>query len=206
MTLSFVKTENQKRYSAQLKCKLIPTRYICDNTLYNLGLKMEIHCLFHSLGMLEFMQCEAPTFERITLEFLSTGEFKLKHRWTGSERQYYSTLTFHLFNNNHELTLEHLGEILHLPITGPNTVADTFVLSDFLTVITGKAGYVAKEVKAYGIHNLCFRYAQKGLTYILFGRGDNSSVATQRELFFLFYMAHHQSVNVAAFAAFLLAV
>ena len=71
------------------KRKLIPTRYMCDATLDELGLKEEVHRMFHNIGMLEFMQFEAPTFARITLEFLSTVEFKMRRRWTGSEMEFY---------------------------------------------------------------------------------------------------------------------
>ena len=39
------------------------------------------------------------------------------------------------------------------------------------------------------------------MAYSLFGRGDSTGIATQRELFFLFSMVHQQQVNVAAFAA-----
>jgi hypothetical protein len=60
---------------------------------------------------------------------------------------------------------------------------------------------VSKGAKASGIHNPCFRYAQKALAYTIFGHGDSTRVATQRELFFLYIMASQASINVAAFAA-----
>ena len=58
-----------------------------------------------------------------------------------------------------------------------------------------------KEAKAYGIQNPCFRYAQKVLAFTLFGRGDSTGVATQRELFFLFAMENKVAVSVPAFVA-----
>jgi hypothetical protein len=61
--------------------------------------------------------------------------------------------------------------------------------------------YSSKGAKASGIQNPCFRYAQKGLAYTLFGRGDSTGVATQRELFFMYSMAQTKTINVAAFAA-----
>ena len=69
--------EQEKRYQIHRKRKLTPTRYMCEHTLYALGLKMEVYRMFHVLGMLEFMSLEAPTYERSTLEFLSTLEFQL---------------------------------------------------------------------------------------------------------------------------------
>lgn len=62
------------------------------------------------------MELEAPTFARITLELLSTIEFKLKNRWNGSEKEYYGTLRFRLFNTNLELSVDELGSILKLPL------------------------------------------------------------------------------------------
>lgn len=84
--IMFEDLEHQKRYTVHLKRELTPTRYMCDGTLQELGLQAKIHRMFHTLGMLEFMQLEAPTCVRITLEFLSTIEFKLKNRWNGTEK------------------------------------------------------------------------------------------------------------------------
>lgn len=61
------------------------------------------------LGMLEFMHYKAPTFECITLEFLSTIEFKLKKGWTVTMMYYGGTMHFRLYNVDHELTVEQLG-------------------------------------------------------------------------------------------------
>lgn len=62
-----------------------------------------------------------------------------------------------------ELTVDELGRILKLPIKGPGAVPDTFVPAELWTAITGKTKYVSKGLKAPGIHNPCFRYAQKAL-------------------------------------------
>ncbi|XP_050920322.1 uncharacterized protein LOC127137959 [Lathyrus oleraceus] len=155
----FENLEHQKRYTAHLKRKFTPTKYMCNGTLQELGLEAEVHRMFHTLGMLEFMQLEALTFARITLEFLSTIEFKLKNRWNGTEKEYYGTLHFCLFNTDMELYVDELGSILKLPIVGPGTVPDTFVPAEFWTAITGNIKYVSKGAKTSGIHNPCFRYA-----------------------------------------------
>lgn len=52
-------------------------RYICEQTLSTLGLKPEIDTMLHSIGLLEFMEMETPTYECITLKFFSTQDFKL---------------------------------------------------------------------------------------------------------------------------------
>ena len=106
-----------------------------------------------------------------------------------------------IFNTDLELTVEELGRTLKLPIVGPGAVPDTFVPAEFWTAITSNNKYVSKGEKASGIHNPCFRYAQKALTYTIFGHGDSTGVATQKELFFLYSMASQAPINVAAFAS-----
>lgn len=48
-----------------------------DGTLTDLGLISEVDRMLHVIGLLEFIHFEAPTFERITLEFFSTLDFQL---------------------------------------------------------------------------------------------------------------------------------
>lgn len=174
---------------------------MCEHTLNALGLKIEVYRMFHILGMLEFMSLEAPTYERVTLEFLSTLEFHLEKRWIDTTTYYFGILRFQLFNNYHEFFVEELAAILRPPLYRPGVVPNGFSPKDFLIAITGRTDYTSKGVKASGIHNPCFRYAQKGLAYTLFGRGDNTWVATQRELFFMYSMAQNKAINVAAFTA-----
>ncbi|KAI5387188.1 hypothetical protein KIW84_073364 [Lathyrus oleraceus] len=195
--------ENAKIYKDQTKKwhdRRIQRKELWEGQM-ELGLQAEVHRMFHTLGMLEFMQLEAITFARITLEFLSTIEFKLKNRWNGTKKEYYGTLQFRLFNTDMDLSVDKSGSILKLPIVGPGTVPDTFVQAEFWTAMTGNTKYVSKGEKSSGIHNPCFRYAQKALAYTMFGCGDSTGVATQRELFFLYSMASQTPINVATFAA-----
>jgi hypothetical protein len=98
-------------------------------------------------------------------------------------------------------TVKKLGEILPLPLYGPGAVPDRFDAKTFWLAITGRTDYVQKGAKAFGIQNLCFHYAQKVLAFALFGRGDSTCVATQREIFFLFARENRVVVSIAAFAA-----
>lgn len=56
----------------------------------------ELDRMFHVLDILEFLNCEAPTFDRITMEFFSTIEFKLKKEWTGTTMYYGGNMHFRL--------------------------------------------------------------------------------------------------------------
>lgn len=93
--------------------------------------------MFHVLRMLEFVHCEAPTYERITLEFLSTIDFKLKKGWTGTTIYFGGTMSFRLYNVDHKLTVEQLGEILRIPLYGPGVVPDSFDAKTFWLTIMG---------------------------------------------------------------------
>ena len=63
----FDNPEHEKCYSSHVKCKITPTRYLYSDTLAQLGMSEELDRMFHVLGMLEFVHCEASVFERITL-------------------------------------------------------------------------------------------------------------------------------------------
>lgn len=166
----FDNPEHERRYTSHVKRKITPIRYLCSDTLFQLGLSEELDRMFHVLGMLEFVHYKAPTYERITLEFLSTIEFKLKKGWTGTTMYFRGTMSFRLYNVDHKLTVEQLGEILRLPLYGPGAVPDSFDAKTFWLAITGRSDYVANGGKASGIQNPYFRYAQRcWLSHFLVG-------------------------------------
>ena len=199
--ITFTKPEHKERYNVLIKRKLLPTRYICEDTLNKLGLRDEVFRMFENIGMLPFMLFEAPTYEGLTFEFLSSVDFKLRRRWNGSELEFYGNLEFCMFGNQHSLSVAEVGAALNLPFSGPGQPPETFHSGEFWEAITGTSGYNPSRAKASGIHNPCFRYAQKGLAYTLFGRGDSTGVCAKRELFLLQNMTEVGRVNVAAFAA-----
>lgn len=85
---------------------------MCEQTLTGLGLKFEVDKMFHSIGLLEFMHMEAPTYKHATLEFFSTLDFHFHRKWVGDVRYFYGTLKFNLFNQNHKFSVEDLRSIL----------------------------------------------------------------------------------------------
>lgn len=146
------------------------------------------------------MQKEAPTFERIIHEFLSTLYFKLQRKYVDWTRYYYGTLKFRLFNQNQELNVEELGNILQLHIYGSGDVPKEFDAKNFWCSISDDRFYTATGDKASTIQKPCFWYAQKALAYTLFRQCDNTGVPTQRGLFFLHCMATNGIVNSFACA------
>src|SRR4051812_20965370 len=92
--ITFRKDAHRERYNAHLRRKILPTRYVCDTTTKSLGIKTEIHHMFHALGLLRLIQFEAPTFEWLTYEFLSTLELEMKLKTNRLEPEHYRTLKF----------------------------------------------------------------------------------------------------------------
>ena len=111
------------------------------------------------------------------------------------------TLAFRMFNVNHKLTVEELGGIFRLPIYMPGVVSEDFPIKQFWEDISGFHKYIVVGAKASVIQNPCIRYAQKGLAYTMFSRGDNTGVATMRELFFLYAMLNNEFINATPFVA-----
>lgn len=116
-------------------------------------------------------------------------------------RYYFGTLRLHLFNDYHELSVEELAGILRIPLYELGAILNGFSPKDFWIAITRRTDYTSKGAKASDIQNPCFRYAQKGMAYTLFGRSDITGVATQRELFFMYSMVQNHAINVVAFVA-----
>jgi len=165
-----------------------------------LGLSEDVHRLLNKIGLLDFMLRTTPTYERITLEFLSTVEYEVHTDWERNLPMCTGAITFQLFQMEHRLMLEELGAILGIPVDGPGKLPSDFKPDRFWTKITGTE-YIAKDAKASQIHNPCFRYVQKCLAYSMFGRGDSQGVISQTELFFMSSMISETPVNVAAFVA-----
>lgn len=84
-----------------------------------------------------------------------------------------------------------------MPIYGPEDIPNDFPIAQFWTDITSDLSYGSATAEASILQNPCFWYAQKGPAYTLFSRGDNNGVASQRELFFMYDMAHNEMVNGA---------
>lgn len=63
----FDNPEHERHYSSHVKRKITPTRYLCSNTLAQLGLSEELDRMFHVLCMLEFVHCEASKFRGISI-------------------------------------------------------------------------------------------------------------------------------------------
>ena len=62
-------------------------------------------------------------------------------------------MNFRLYNVDHELTVEQLGEILHLPLYGLGAAPDSFNAKKNWLAVMGRTDYVVNGAKASGIHN-----------------------------------------------------
>src|SRR3954466_10294079 len=146
--ITFRLDTHRQRYNAYLRRKNLPTRYVCDVTTDCLGITTEIHRMFHALGLLRLIQFEAPTFERLTYEFLSIFEFEMKLRTNRLEPEHYGTLKFRMFDIDHELSLDDFGQALRIPSSGAGRAPNSFNPETFWIAITGRESYCPKGAKA----------------------------------------------------------
>jgi hypothetical protein len=97
-----------------------------------MGIFDDVVQLYNTGGILNFMFNEVPTYERLTLEFLSTMDFNLEIQWNGSSTEYFGTMTFRLYNEDYSLSLIELGQCLKLPLVGHGMVPSDFERHVFL--------------------------------------------------------------------------
>ena len=110
---------DKKAYFELSTRKMFPTLFYDQNACQDLGIDVGVRKILETLGWLEFLKIAQPTYERTTLEFLSTLQ------WTkiSNDEEYPEyEIKFRLFNKQTCLTLTRLNEILKWPKL--NTVFD----------------------------------------------------------------------------------
>ncbi|KAJ1406078.1 hypothetical protein SESBI_25333 [Sesbania bispinosa] len=79
------KDQMQKdRYDNLVKRKIVTTRYFDENALATLGLLDEVKWLIDRVGWNQFLTIKSPSYEKLSLEFLSSVEAKVLY---GGERK-----------------------------------------------------------------------------------------------------------------------
>ena len=82
--------------------KVKSTRFICQDTLYELGIYDQMKYMFNSLGINAFFEMKYETCPALTLEFLSSLRYKKSHGGQG-------ILLFRIRNQEKNVTDERLG-------------------------------------------------------------------------------------------------
>ncbi|XP_056683569.1 uncharacterized protein [Spinacia oleracea] len=93
------------------KREVIPTRFICQKSLHDMGLEQDVKRVFYGVGMRNMYSMLRLTFRRLTLEFLSS----LHLRKDGYRNV--SSVHFRLMNIDVHLSLADFGGIFGLSTT-----------------------------------------------------------------------------------------
>jgi len=81
------------------------------DSLRTLGLYDDMQLLLENLGLSHFAERHCVTFDRLTLEFLSS----LRVEWNGTYRGEIVDISFRMFNTDHRLSLRGFNNLMHFP-------------------------------------------------------------------------------------------
>lgn len=97
----FENKEQRVRFYVLVCSRIVPSRYVDEPTLESLGLLTNVGWMFDQLGWRHFLSPRHRTYIRPTLEYFSSVELELGKRMRG----HFGTVSFRLFNNDHEFFL-----------------------------------------------------------------------------------------------------
>lgn len=101
----------KRRYLKFYKCSVTPTRYADESCLCKLGLLGNVQWILDRLDLTHLCSLNDATYERLTLEFLSSFTY-----YTPMVDQYSSSMVrFIIFNRDYELSQDTLGDMLYFP-------------------------------------------------------------------------------------------
>lgn len=201
MGIEFKDEAQQKLFEKLSKRTITAARYADETCLRTLGLFDSVNWMFNQIGWGHFLTLRHPTYERITLEFLSS----LKYTYAQRVRKGFGGTSFRLFGQDFLLSHNEIGNLLQfqtslqssdgVPSQGPWTTE----YGQFWKRLTGALATSAEGNKASRIHNPAIRYFHRVLAHTIFGRGDSTGVVNLRELYFIHCIFARKLVNSAAF-------
>jgi len=91
--------------------EILPTRYVDENCLYTLGIYHSIFHLLDNLGLHNFFSNKEPTYERLTIEFLSSLIYIVNPNTASTV----GTVRFRMFAVEYEFSTDELASLLGIP-------------------------------------------------------------------------------------------
>ena len=179
------------------------------DSLRTLGLYDDMQLLLGNLGLSHFAERHCVTFDRLTLEFLSS----LRVEWNGTYRGEIVDTSFRMFNTDHRMSLRGFNNLMHFP-NHPDSFCDVpqrwkpdpawlSITCAKRKTYTDRFGrprvYDPRQAKATDICNPSIRYLQRLLANIVFGRNDSQNVCRKGELFLLWCALSGTHVDIGAF-------
>jgi hypothetical protein len=183
-------TEDQRnRFNQLSKRKIVPSRYACEETLTMLGLLDEVRSLAQSIGLWDFISTPWPTYETLTLVFLST--YTHNNAWNSLDFQldgFPFSITFNDLNSICGFPIppmmDRSGEERYFDADEPWTNLTTDVRTQFLNAICHPMR--GDNTKSNVINHPSLRYLQRCMGYTIFGRGETAAHLHKRDNYLLY--------------------
>lgn len=167
------------------QCSVQPTRYVENDCLTELGLSNGVEWMLNTSGLTQPCTNRQPTYEALTLEFLSLFSYITP---LGATQFLTGAATFRMFDTEYSLNQTQIAWILgfrhrdrvhcYIPGGWPEIA---FGVWHNLTNVNFTSW---DAVNATYIHNPSIRYFHRVLGHTVFGRVNNHKV-NSKELFFL---------------------
>lgn len=180
--------EQQSRVEKLAQLPINPTRFPHDGTMARLNMKQDIISLFKNIGLQHFITCSWPTYERLTLEFLSS--------LNANDLEHGNMIQFRMHNMEFQLSLDELSDIYQFPKGGLRKHHQDFKANTFWPEITGERALNIKFAKSTAIQNPILRYVHRILSSSLFPRGDSEGAVTVLELFIMWSMFNNVQLDI----------
>jgi len=180
-----VDREDVKAWLVMLKQRAItPTRWVDHQLLQNTGLAADLKWMAQAAGLADFVQIRAPTYERLTLDCLSSFHSNI---YEVDEEQY---CWFIVGGRTHRISLARMCEIFGFPNQGTKYLEDADVelaeMSGLWNEISILRNYDYLKKKMSLIQNPTIRYLAIVMANSLFAR-ENAGA-----------MAHHDMTTLVA--------
>jgi len=109
--LIFVNDAQKLKYESLSVRLTSEQKFLHVESFQQLGIYKDMQTLLGNLGLLHFVEHKCATFDRLTLEFLSS----LRVEWNGTYRGEMVDISFRMFNTNHRMSLKGFNNLLHCP-------------------------------------------------------------------------------------------
>lgn len=169
-------------YDAVCNLRCFATKFYDSGVAQLLGIDEQLRLLAFGFGWENFLTKNAPTFESLTKEFISTVRLSLTSEDDEPIPRY--DISFRMFNKDHTLTLAKINEIFGF--NPNNNIFDLskytpagFTGEGFWREITGIPQWDSKGGSASNIHHPAMRTFHRMIGYVLYSKQELNKVSLE---------------------------
>ena len=158
-----------------------PTKFFHRDSVRKLGVEAEVDKLIKGLGWEEFAKMSAPTYKRLTLEFLSSARKNLVEDEDGDS---VVELSFQVFGRQYKLNHNQINALFSIDsehgfITNPRSeCANNYDENSWWRELTGDDGdFFSASAKSSAFHHPAIRIMSRLLIYALFSKGATGALS-----------------------------